>query len=69
MISGKQHTIIFHIDDLKSSHEDKTVNDKFEKWLQDKYGEHGEVKAHRGDVHHGNGTRLQQEEKNRCRHD
>ena len=51
MISGKQHTIVFHIDDLKSSHEDKTVNDKFEKWLQDKYGEHGKVKAHCGAKH------------------
>ena len=51
MISGKQHTIVFHVDDLKSSHEDKTVNDKFEKWLQDKYGERGKVKAHRGAKH------------------
>ena len=51
MMGGKQHTIVFHVDDLKSSHEDKTVNDKFERWLQDKYGEHGKVKAHRGAKH------------------
>ena len=51
MINGKQHTIVFHVADLKSSHEDKTVNDKFERWLQDKYGEHGKVKAHRGTKH------------------
>ena len=51
MISGKQHTIVFHVDDLKSSHEDKTVNDKFERWLQGKYGEHRKVKAHCGAKH------------------
>ena len=51
MMGGKQHTIVFHVDDLKSSHEDKTVNDKFERWLQDKYGEHGKVKVHRGAKH------------------
>ena len=41
MMGDKQHTIVFHVDDLKSSHEDKTVNDKFERWLQDKYGNTG----------------------------
>ena len=51
MIKGSQHTIIFHVDDLKSSHVDATVNTDFEKWLQRKYGEHGKVKAHRGKLH------------------
>ena len=51
MVSGKQHTIIFHLDDLKSSHEDSKVNDKFKKWLQDKYGEQGKVKVHHGAKH------------------
>jgi len=37
----KQHTICFHVDDLKSSHCDTTINDKFAKWLDTKYGEHG----------------------------
>ena len=31
VISDKKHTIIFHVDDLKSSHEDKRVNDQVEK--------------------------------------
>ena len=43
---GKQHTICFHVDDLKSSHKDKRVNDKFAKWLNEKYGHHGKVKVH-----------------------
>ena len=47
----KQHTIVFHVDDLKSSHEDKEVNDEFAQWLEKKYGEHGKVKIHRGKVH------------------
>ena len=63
MVSGKQHTIIFHVDDLKSSHEDSKVNDKFEKWLQDKYGEHGKVKAHHGAKHDYLGMLLDYSEK------
>jgi hypothetical protein len=48
MIQGKQHTITFHVDDLKSSHVDSKVNDKFIDWLQEKYGEYADVVAHRG---------------------
>ena len=65
MISNKQHTIIFHVDDLKSSHEDRKVNDKFEKWLQDKYGEHGKVKVHHGMKHDYLGMVLDYGEKGR----
>jgi hypothetical protein len=32
-VQGLQQTIIFHVDDLKLSHKSKSVNDKFEKWL------------------------------------
>ncbi len=41
------------MDDIKSSHVDKTVNDDFLKWLQDMYGEDGigTVKAVRGTKH------------------
>jgi hypothetical protein len=31
---GSQHTLLFHVDDLKSSHKDSKVNDQFDKWLQ-----------------------------------
>ena len=34
-----------------SSHVDKRVNDKFHKWLERKYGEHGKVKTTRGKIH------------------
>ena len=51
MVNGKQQTVRFHVDDLMSSHEDKRVNDKFLKWLQEKYGEHGAVKGTRGREH------------------
>lgn len=48
---GKQHATLFHVDDLKSSHEDKKVNDRFAKWLEQKCGEHGKVKIHHGKAH------------------
>ncbi|WP_288992819.1 polyprotein of Ty1/Copia retrotransposon [uncultured Marinobacter sp.] len=48
---GSQHTLLFHVDDLKSSHKDRKVNDQFDKWLQHNYGEHGEVTIHRGKIH------------------
>jgi hypothetical protein len=31
--NGSQHTLLFHVDDLKSSHKDPKVNDQFDKWL------------------------------------
>ena len=51
IVHGKKHTVIFHVDDLKSSHVNPKVNDKFLNWLNRKYGSHGEVKATRGPVH------------------
>lgn len=48
MINGKQYTIRFHVDNLMSSHGNKKINDEFEKWLNNKYGEYGEVTASRG---------------------
>ena len=51
MVKGKQQTIRFHVDDLMSSHMDPQVNDDFEKWLNQKYGEFGEVKTTRGNEH------------------
>ena len=47
----KQHAIVFHVDDLKSSHVNGKVNDEFAEWLEEKHGEHGRVKVHRGKVH------------------
>jgi hypothetical protein len=32
-VQGSQQTVIFHVDNLKSSHKSKLVNNKFEKWL------------------------------------
>jgi hypothetical protein len=52
-IENKQHTITWHVDDIKSSHENSKVNDKFQKWLQTTYGEDGigTVKVTRGKRH------------------
>ena len=53
IVNGKQHTITWHVDDLKSSHVDKSVNDEFKEWLDMKYASDGigEVKAVRGKRH------------------
>jgi hypothetical protein len=44
-VQGSQQTILFHVEDLKSSHKLKSVNYKFEKWLNSMYGKHGRVTA------------------------
>ena len=51
LIKQLQQTVRFHVDDLKSSHKDPSVNDLFGEWLQKKYGQHGKVKLTRGKVH------------------
>ena len=53
IINGKQHTVTWHVDDLKSSHVDPKVNDDFHKWLEGKYGDPklAMVKAVRGKRH------------------
>ena len=48
---GSQHTIVFHVDDLKSSHRSVNVNDEFAKWLQKKYGAYKDVPIKRGKRH------------------
>ena len=45
IVQGRQHTVVFHVDNLKYSHADKKVNTEFLKWLNNMYGEYGEVKA------------------------
>jgi hypothetical protein len=50
-VQGSQQTIVFHVDNLKSSHKSKLVNNKFEKWLNSMYGKHGKVTATHGQVH------------------
>jgi hypothetical protein len=50
-VQGLQQTIVFHVDDLKSSHKSTLVNDKFEKWLNSMYGKHGKVTLTREQVH------------------
>ena len=38
MIDGSQHTLIWHVDDLKCSHKESFVNTKFATWLGTIYG-------------------------------
>jgi hypothetical protein len=50
---GKQHTVTWHVDDVKSSHVNSEVNDDFEEWCEKMYGndEIGHVKVVRGKTH------------------
>ena len=41
----------FHVDDLMSSHLNPIVNTECLKWLNEKCGTHGAVKATRGHIH------------------
>jgi hypothetical protein len=50
-IKGTQHTIRFHVDDRMCSHLLRTMNDKFNKWLNKMYGNQCAVKCVRGKVH------------------
>jgi hypothetical protein len=53
LINGTQHTVVWHVDDLKSSHTSAQVNDNFHNWLNEKYGNEriGIVKAICGKLH------------------
>ena len=51
MINGKQHTISWHVDDLKSGHVDSKASDSFQLWLQKEYGQVKEITATRGTRH------------------
>jgi hypothetical protein len=55
------------VDDLKSSHKDSKVNDQFDKWLQESYGEHGEVAIHRGKIHDYLGMEIDFSEKGKVK--
>ena len=50
IIDGKHHTITWHVDDVKLSHEDSKVNDEFMDCRKDNYANDniGEVKAKGG---------------------
>lgn len=50
-VGGKQHTILFHVDDLLSTHVNPKQNDWFLEWLNKKYGNFGKVVATRGKRH------------------
>jgi hypothetical protein len=62
LVNGSQQTVLFHIDDLKSSHIEKQVNDDFLKWLNETYGDLKAVTATRGKVHEYLGMRLDYDE-------
>lgn len=71
MVNGKQHTITWHVDDVKSSHVDPKVNDDFHMWCEQMYGsdETGHVKVVRGKSHDYLAMVLDYSEENKLRID
>ena len=45
IVRNRQHTVIWHVDDLKSSRVNKEVNDDFLSWLEKKYADDGAGKV------------------------
>ena len=68
-VKGSQHTILFHVDELKCSHKKKTVNDDFAQWLEKTYGQHGKVKEHHGKEHEYLGMKSDYSEKKKLKID
>ena len=58
MVNGKQATICWHVDDLKSSHIDPKVNDEFLPWIKDMLRHLSEVKMTQGPLHNYLGMTL-----------
>ena len=58
MVNREQLTVLWHVDDLKSSHMDTKVYDKFMQWIRDTYGSIGEVTVTQGKVHEYLGMKL-----------
>jgi hypothetical protein len=69
LIEGKDHTIRFHVDDVMASHLIDRINTEFLAWLNQCYGEFGEVKATRGKVHDYLGMRFDFSEKGKVKID
>ena len=51
MVNSEQLTIWWYVDDLKSSHINPKVNDKFLQWIRDMFGQLREVKMTQGLLH------------------
>ena len=53
MTSGKQMTVVWHVDDLKSSHVNKRVNNEFYEWLKIRHEDEeiGKTQAALGKIH------------------
>jgi hypothetical protein len=53
IVNRKQHTVPWHVNNLKSSHVDSKVNDQFLQWFENMYASNdiGHVKAIHGNCH------------------
>ena len=64
-VKGAQHTVIWHVDDLKCSHVDPFVNTLFAKWLSSIYGP--KIRVNRGKRHDYLGVDFDWSEPGKCK--
>ena len=64
-MKGAQHTVIWHVDDLKCSHVDPFVNTLFAKWLSSIYGP--KIREKRGKIHDYLGVDFDWSEPGKCK--
>ena len=65
IVNKRQHTVMFHVDDILSSHVDEKVNDEFYELLDSTFGEFKKVTVSRGKKHTFLGMDLDFSEKGR----
>ena len=57
-VDGKQMTVVWHVDDLKTSHKNADTVDALIKNLRERYGKEVDLTIHRGKVHDYLGMKL-----------
>jgi hypothetical protein len=67
MINGKQCTILWHVDDLKTSHVDPEVNAEIVKLINDEFGKEAPITVTRGKTHDYLGMTLDCTEKGKVK--
>ena len=68
-VNGKQMTVVWHVDDLKFSHENGYTVGALINKLRDQYGKEADLTIHRVKVHEYLGTKLDYHEMDKVKTD
>ena len=66
-VNGKQITVVWHVDDLKISHDNGDTVDALIRKLSKQYGKEVDLKIHRGKVHEYLGKKLDYHEQGKVK--